>query len=274
MYSALILTLNEEKALPDCLRSLGGCDDVVVLDSGSADATAAMAREAGARVFTRPFDTFAGQRNHAQARIPFRHPWVLHLDADERMTPGLDRECRAAAQGTGPDGYRIAPKMMFEGRWIRHCTDFPAFQARFVRAPGFRFVQAGHGQREDPSMRMENMRESYLHDLSVYGRDAWLRKHRGYAAAEALALREPSPDGSIGRLFSGDRLVRRRALKRLSYGLPMRPALRFIYQYGLRGGFLDGRQGLDYCLLLARYEGFVAEETDKLKGRPAPGSQQ
>lgn len=272
MYSALILTLNEEKALPDCLSSLRCCDDVVVLDSGSADRTAAMAREAGARVFTRPFDTFAGQRNHAQGTIPFWHQWVLHLDADERMTPELDRECRTAAGRSGPDGYRIAPKMIFEGRWIPHCTDYPAFQARFVRAPGFRFVQAGHGQREDPSMRMENMGENYLHDLSIYGRDAWIQKHRGYARAEALALQESSRDGSLGRLFSGDRLVRRRALKRLSFRLPIRPALRFIYQYGLRGGFLDGCQGLDYCLLLARYERFIAEETDKLKARPGQGS--
>jgi glycosyltransferase involved in cell wall biosynthesis len=272
MYSAVILTLNEEKALPDCLRSLECCDDIVLLDSGSADGTVALAREAGARVFTRPFDTFASQRNYAQRAIPFRHPWVLHLDADERMTPGLDRECRAAAGRPGPDGYRIAPKMMFEGRWIPHCTDFPAFQARFVRAPGFLFVQAGHGQREDPSMRMENLRESYLHDLSIFGRDAWLQKHRGYARAEALALREASQDESFGRLFSGDRLVRRRALKRLSFKLPLRPALRFIYQYGLRRGFLDGRQGLDYCLLLARYERFIAEETDKLKCLPGPGS--
>ena len=265
MYSVVILTLNEERALPECLASLAGCDDIVVLDSGSSDRTAEMAKSAGARVFTRPFDTFAGQRNHAQRAIPFRHPWVFHLDADERMTPGLDAECRRLTGREDLDGFRVAPKMIFEGRWIPHCTDYPAYQARFVRAPGFEFVQAGHGQRESPSMRLEDLREGYLHDLSVYGRDAWLAKHRGYARAEAKALSVESDDDDWRRMFSGDRLTRRRALKRLSFRLPLRPALRFAYQYGLRLGFLDGGPGLRYCLLLARYERFISEEIKRLK---------
>jgi glycosyltransferase involved in cell wall biosynthesis len=268
MFSTLILTLNEEKALPGCLASLAGCDDVVVLDSGSTDGTVAMARAAGARVFTRAFDTFSGQRNHGQRQIEFRNPWVFHLDADERMTPGLARECGAAAARTDLDGFRVAPKMLFEGRWIPHCTDYPAFQARFVRAPQFEFVQVGHGQRESPSMRMENLREGYLHDLSIYGRQAWLAKHRGYARAEAAALAGSPSAAAWGKLLSADPLVRRRALKRLSFGLPFRPAFRLLYQYVLRRGFLDGSQGLRYCLLLARYEGFISEEMAKLRAHP------
>src|SRR5262245_55130344 len=95
-YSVLILTLNEERDLPRCLASVSACDDVVVLDSGSTDQTTAQARAAGAQVFTRTFDNFAGQRNHAQREIPFRHRWVFHLDADEQFTPELDAECRLA----------------------------------------------------------------------------------------------------------------------------------------------------------------------------------
>jgi glycosyltransferase involved in cell wall biosynthesis len=272
MYSVVILTLNEELALPACLASVRSCDDVVVLDSGSKDSTASLALGAGCRVFTRPFDTFAGQRNFAQSQIPFRHPWVFHLDADERMTAELNAECREAAARTDLDGFRVAPRMIFESRWVRHCTDFPAYQARFVRAPQFEFSQAGHGQRESPLMKMENLRQNYLHDISIYGRAAWIEKHRGYARAEAAALRQQSEDDSIGRLFAGNTLVRRRALKRLSFRLPMRPTLRFLYQYGLRGGFLDGRQGLDYCRLLARYEGFIAEEIENLKAADRAGT--
>jgi glycosyltransferase involved in cell wall biosynthesis len=265
MYSVVILTLNEEVALPSCLASLKGCDDIVVLDSGSVDRTAEIARAAGARVFTRPFDDFAGQRNYAQRSIGFRHPWVFHLDADERMTPELDAECRRAAGRSDLDGFRVAPKMMFEGKWVRHCSDYPAFQARFVRAPRFAFVQVGHGQRESPEMVLENLREGYLHDISIYGVDAWLAKHRRYAADEARAQASGSADASWSRLFSPDRLTRRRALKRLSFALPCRPALRFVYQYILRGGFLDGAKGLRYCTLLARYEGFISAEMRRLK---------
>src|SRR5580693_623169 len=192
MYSVVILTLNEERALPACLASIKGCNDIVLLDSGSTDGTAALAKEAGARVFSRPFDTFAGQRNYAQREIGFRNPWVFHLDADERMTPELDNECRVASARADLDGFRVAPRMFFEGRWVRHCTDYPAYQARFVRAPAFEFIQVGHGQRESPSMTLENMRESYLHDMSIYGVDAWLTKHRRYAKAEAKALLDAS----------------------------------------------------------------------------------
>jgi glycosyltransferase involved in cell wall biosynthesis len=270
MFSVLILTLNEEKALPGCLASLGGCDDVVVLDSGSTDATASMAEAAGARVFSRPFDTFAGQHNHAQRAIAFRHPWVFHLDADERMTPELVAECRAAAFRTDLDGFRAAPKMMFEGRWIRHCTDYPAYQARFVRAPSFAFIQVGHGQREAPGMRVENLREGYLHEISIYGEHAWLEKHRRYARAEAALSVQSTGVGPAG-LLSRDPVRRRRALKRLSFVFPFRPALRFVYQYVLRGGFLDGVQGYRYCRLLQRYEGFIEAEIVKLKEASAPG---
>jgi glycosyltransferase involved in cell wall biosynthesis len=265
MYSVVILTLNEELALPACLASLAGCDDIVVLDSGSNDRTAEIATAAGARVFTHPFATFADQRNYAQRNINFRHPWVFHLDADERMTPGLATECGQAAARAQPDGFRVSPKMLFEGRWIPHCTDFPAFQARFVQAPRFEFVQVGHGQRESPQMEVGNLQECYLHDMSIYGEEAWLHKHRRYARAEAMAFAAGPAKVSWSQLLSADPLLRRRALKRLSFKLPFRPAFRFAYQYGLRLGFLDGRPGLRYCLLLARYEGFISAEIKRLK---------
>jgi glycosyltransferase involved in cell wall biosynthesis len=265
MFSILILTFNEERSLPRCLATARGCDDVVVLDSGSTDRTVEIARAAGARVFTRPFDDFAGQRNHAQREIPFRHPWVFHLDADESMTPELGAECRTAALRRDVDGFFVAPKMIFRGRWIPRCTDYPADQARFVRAPEFGFVQAGHGQREAPAMRLGRLASNYLHHLDVDDEEAWLAKHRRYAAAEAAA-HFAAADGVAWRdLVAGDRRRRRRALKQLSYGFPGRPALRFLYQYALRGGFIEGRPGLRYCRLLARYEGFAADALHRLR---------
>lgn len=259
-FSVLILTLDEERDLPHCLASVRDCDDVVVLDSGSTDRTTAIAASAGARVFTRAFDNFGGQRNHAQRTIPFRHPWVFHLDADEQMTPELTVECHAAAARTDLDGFLVAPKMMFQGRWIPHCTDYPAYQARFVRAPQFEFIQVGHGQREAPHMRLDRLRENYLHDLSSGGEEEWLAKHRRYARAEAEQFRHERAPMAWRDLVAREPLRRRRALKRASYSLPFRPALRFFYQYVLRRGFLDGRPGLRYCQLLAAYESLAVAE--------------
>ena len=268
MFSVLILTLNEERDLPGCLESVRECDDVVVLDSGSTDRTAELATTAGASFFTRPFDDFAQQRNHAQRSIPFRHRWVFHLDADERMTPELIAECKAVAHRADVDGYYVAPKMMFQAQWIPHCTDYPAYQARYVRAPEFTFIQVGHGQREALHMRMARLKANYLHDLSAGGEGEWLARHRHYALAEACRHIREFGTVPLGDFFARDKLLRRRALKHWSYSLPFRPALRFIYQYFLRLGILDGRPGLRYCQLLARYEGFTVAELRRLRAGP------
>jgi glycosyltransferase involved in cell wall biosynthesis len=244
---------------------VAGCEDVVVLDSGSTDGTVSVARAAGARVFFRPFDNFASQRNYAQREIPFRHPWIFHLDADERMTPELAGECAEAARRDQVDGYYAAPKMTFLGRWIPHCTDYPAWQARFVRAPAFEFVEVGHGQREGPNLRLGRLRGSYWHDLSSGGEAEWLEKHRRYALAEASEHLRSRQAVRWSDLWARESLRRRRCLKSLSYSLPLRPVLRFAYQYFLQRGFLDGRPGLRYCRLLAQYEAFTAKELRRLR---------
>ena len=92
-----------------------------------------------------------------------------------------------------------------------------------------------------------------------------MAKHRRYAKAEAIAYLATREHLGIGALFSTQKLVRRRALKELSYRMPFRPFLRFVYQYVLRRGFLDGGAGLRYCLLLSRYEGFASEEIRALR---------
>jgi glycosyltransferase involved in cell wall biosynthesis len=276
MISVVILTLNEEANLPACLASTVGCDDVVILDSGSTDATVEIARSAGARVFINRFENFAQQRNHALEAIPFRHEWVFHLDADEILTPALIAECAAFASSPAAsvlDGAFVAPRMIFHGQWIPHCTDYPAWQARFVHARCFRFIEAGHGQREAPGMRLAKLRHSYDHDLSSQPEADIRAKHIRYARAEAAAFMATRRTLSAlwTALNSGDPLIRRRALKEASYHLPARGILRFIYQYVLRGGFLDGAAGFAYCRLLAAYEKAIAGEIRRLKATPPMG---
>jgi len=265
--SVVILTLNEESQLPACLASVAGIDDIVVLDSGSTDRTAEIAAAAGARVVTNRFVDFATQRNFAHDRIPFRHPWVFHLDADELMTPELLAECAALPVDAPLDGFYVAPRMMFHGRWLRRCTDYPAWQARCVRPSTFRFIEVGHGQREAPNMRMGFLRGSYIHDISVHNIDEWETKHRSYAKKEAInSFTERQTVGDVLRApFPRTTLERRRALKHLSYVLPFRPQFRFLYQYILRGGFLDGAGSFHYCRLLARYEKYAAEEIARVR---------
>lgn len=271
MFSVVILTLNEAHNLPACLASLADAQDVHVLDSGSTDATARLATEAGATVSVNPFENFAQQRNHAHARLRFRHPWVFHLDADERMTPALLAELQAVAaeqvRRRTADGFWVAPRMLWQGRWVPHCTDYPAWQARFCHVPTFRFVEKGHGQREAEGLRLGYLKTNYEHDMSASGTGHWLEKHRRYARREAEAWLASAPPAreALRTLFRPDALARRRALKNLSYHLPARPFARFFYQYVLRGGFLDGQAGWRYCRLLARYEQFAATELRRLR---------
>ncbi|MBP7141499.1 MAG: glycosyltransferase family 2 protein [Opitutaceae bacterium] len=265
MFSVVILTLNAEATLPGCLASVRGCDDILVLDSGSTDRTPEIARSHGVRWLTHPFESFSLQRTFADRHGGCRHPWAFHLDADEEFTPELFSECLNWGDPGHLDGARAAPRMMYGKKWIRFSTDYPVPQARLVHRGRFRWIQAGHGQQESPDMRMGRLRSDYVHHFMAHGEGDWLRKHRTYARLEAEQHLSTPAGGVMEGLFSGDRIRRRRALKRLSYHLPFRPSLRLLYQYVLRGGFLDGAHGWRYCRLLARYEAFASEALREMK---------
>jgi glycosyltransferase involved in cell wall biosynthesis len=270
-FSTLILANNEAENLPRCLGALAGCDDIVVVDDYSTDTTREVAERLGARVVQRRFDTFAGQRNWALDTVPFEHEWVLHLDADEVVTPALLAEIERTIEHTPYLAFRIPSKMMFLGRWLRHAATYPAYQVRLGRNPGLRFVQVGHGQREDlEPARIGTLREPYLHHAFSKGLEKWFAKHNRYSTQEAEEairhLREGRPDW-WGPVALGDPVRRRRALKELSFRLPCRPSLRFLYMYVLRRGFLDGVPGLLYCRMLAAYERMIVWKMREIRRR-------
>lgn len=274
--SVLILTLNEEVNLEACVAALAGCDDVVVLDSFSSDGTAALAERLGARVYQRRFDNFAGQRNYALEHIPFQYDWVLHLDADEIVTPALRAEIqRVIAEGRF-DAFRIPSKMMFFGRWLRYSGLYPSYQVRLGHRERLRFRQVGHGQREDlPPERVGTLEAAYLHYSFAKGLSDWVDKHNRYASDEARETVRALADRrgvDWGGLLAPDAMRRRRALKGLSVRLPFRPSLRFLYMYVVRLGFLDGHAGLTYCRLLAFYEYLIVLKTRELRTGQAPAA--
>jgi glycosyltransferase involved in cell wall biosynthesis len=135
--SAVVITKDEEARLPAALESVGFCDEVVVVDSGSTDRTLEIAKAAGARVLVNaPWPGFVAQRNVAVEAA--RHDWVLALDADERVTPTLREEIRALrARGFDRAGYRIPRAAFYLGRWIRATDWYPDPQIRlFDRTRG------------------------------------------------------------------------------------------------------------------------------------------
>ena len=264
--SILLLTLNEEKNLPPCLEAIRWCDDVVVVDSCSSDATVRIARDGGARVVQRPFTNFADQRNFALDTIDFRHDWILHLDADEIVTPEMRSEIERLAEAPPFDAYRVAGKLMLGEHWLRFAGMYPVYQVRLTRRGSFRFIQVGHGQREPEGWRIGVLHEGYRHYAFSKGVDDWIERHHRYAADEAT-LAVQTKGAPLSSLFRGDRVERRRAAKLLSYRLPFRPVLRFLSIYILRLGFLDGGPGYRYARLLAFYESLIDRKVRDLRSQ-------
>lgn len=273
--SVLVLTRNEAANLPGCLESVRWCDDVVVLDSLSTDSTQQVARQHGARLVESEFDDFAGQRNFAIDTIAFKHPWVFHLDADERFTADLHEECMRAVAKDECSGFLVPSKMILWGRWLKHAAAYPVYQMRLMKLGEVRFRQHGHGQREFEARRgIGRLSSPYLHNAFSKGMHEWLERHNQYSTLEAraaLAQLESARPGCRG-LLSLDPTTRRRALKDVSLRLPLRPCLKFAYLYFLRMGFLDGREGLTYCALQSIYEYMICLKQRELARRRAGGS--
>lgn len=262
--SIFIQTLNEEQNLPGLLESVSWADDIVVLDSLSSDRTREISEAAGARWFERAYDGRGNHQNWAMEHIEFKHRWVFYLDADERMTPELRAEIEsiAAAWESGemsieksdPVAYYCGRKNIYKGRWLKHAMP-PGNIMRFFQPPHIRFARLAN-----PAPTVDGeigyLREHFIHNNFSKGLAEWFERHNRYSTYEAKETIKALADQPVrlGNLFSGDRNTRRLELKNLSFRMPGRPYLKFLYMYLLQRGFLDGGAGLTYCTLQAIYE--------------------
>jgi glycosyltransferase involved in cell wall biosynthesis len=267
--SVVVITRNEEANIARCLKALAWCDDVVVIDDHSEDATVSLARMHGARVLEHRFESFASQRNWALDNASLRHPWALMLDADEVVTPELRSQIEVSLPAAGREvvGYRMCRKTMLFGRWLKHSDDFPVWLVRLIRVGNFQFEDSGHGEVPVPSNAgpFGTLSVPFLHYPFEKGLDDWIQRHNRYSTHEAtLELVETNVDVWKG-LWTQDRAVRRRTLRHLSRRLPCRAALRFLYQYVIKRGFLDGSAGLTFSWLMAVYEGFIVLKRRELE---------
>ena len=265
--SILILTLNEESNLPECIRSVNWSDDIVVLDSFSSDRTVKIAEEMGARVVQRRFDNWSAHQNWALEHIPFKYPWVFYLDADERVTDDLKEELLAIARDSmrPPVAYYCGRRNMFMGRWIKHAMP-PGMIMRFFRPSSVRF------QRLVNPVPVIDGPHGYLSGMLIHynfskGISEWIDKHNRYSQLEAqegmrlIHQREANEPG----LLTADPALRRRALKNLSFKLPWRPLIKFLYFYVWQRGCLDGKPGFTYCVLQAFYEYMIVVKMRELE---------
>ena len=274
MISVLILTRNEEQDLPGCLDSVAWCDDVHILDSESTDATVDIARQRGATVTTRRFDSYAAQRNAAM-QLPFRHEWVLVLDADERPTPQLCAEMppAIALAPANVSGFRIRRRDFLWGTWLKHAQLTPYY---------VRLLRVGHAQYTrdinevvEVDGEIRELNSPFDHLAFSKGITHWMAKHNVYSSKEAelLADGKATRGASLYRaLFAGNFHERRVAQKAIFYELPARPLIKWCYMMFVRGAILDGSAGVMYATLHSFYEFLIEVKCRELirsrEGKP------
>lgn len=237
--TAIVLTLDEAEHLPGCLATLGFADALVVVDSGSRDATPAIAAAGGARVVQHPFENYSRQRQFALSQAATR--WVLFVDADERVPPALAGAVRAAvdaaarAGASAPAGYWLPRANHFWGRRLRGGGWWPDLQLRLLDRDRARYdpERAVHevAQLDGPAGRLE----APLVHLNYASWSEFRAKQRAYADLDARR-----------RTAEGWRFRARQYV-----GQPLRVFLdRFVRQQGWR----DGALGLALAAHMAWYE--------------------
>jgi glycosyltransferase involved in cell wall biosynthesis len=273
--SIFIQTLNEEQNLPGLLESVSWADDIVVLDSLSTDRTREISEAAGARWFERAYDGRGNHQNWAMEHIDFKHRWVFYLDADERMTPELRAEIEKIAsdwesgtrsvENNDPVAYYGGRKNIYRGKWIRHAMP-PGNIMRFFQPPKIRFARDANPV-SIVDGKIGYLNEHFIHYNFSKGIREWIERHNRYSTYEANETMKALANNPVklANLFSSDRNTRRLELKNISFRMPCRPMLKFVYMYVIGRGFLDGRAGWTYCRLQAMYEYMIVLKVRELK---------
>ena len=231
--SVVVVTLNEEERIRECLDSVAWADEIIVVDAESQDKTAAIARETTDHVIVRPWPGFAAQKNFGLGHATGE--WILSLDADETVSPALRAEITAVLErGGGADGYSVPRRNVFWGRWVRHGGLYPDWQVRLFRRGKGRFVERA-------------VHESVTVDGAVARLSGHL-EHRSYRdVGDFLARADRYTSLAADEWVAAGRPSRRLV------DMVARPIGRFLSMYVARAGFLDGWRGFLLATLYAYY---------------------
>jgi glycosyltransferase involved in cell wall biosynthesis len=226
--SVVLITLNEAANLPRTLKSVSWAQEIVVVDSGSTDATVEIAWAAGARVFEDTWKGFAAQKNSAIAHASGQ--WVLSLDADEEVSPELAREIQTLLAGDPTfSAYRIPRLNHFLGRPLRHGGYWPDPKLRLFCSGAARFAERPVHETMETAGPVETLKNPLLHRCYPTLED-YIEHMNRYSSVAAQMLVD---SGRAPRSFPA-----------LVWSALLNPAATFIYNYVVRLGFLDGREGL------------------------------
>ena len=231
--SAIVITKDSERTIRRCIESLRWAAQIVVVDSGSTDATPDICRELGAEVYATPdWPGYGPQKNRALGHAG--GDWVLSIDSDEWITPALRAEIeRTIVAADARPGYAIPRRSSFCGRYMRHSGWWPDYVVRLFRRDAGRFTDDRAHERLVVEGRIGRLREPVMHE-AITDLHQMLAKMNGYSSASAHMKAEGGKRAGL--------------LTAILHG-----AWAFFRTYIVRRGFLDGREG--FILAVANAEG-------------------
>jgi glycosyltransferase involved in cell wall biosynthesis/carbonic anhydrase/acetyltransferase-like protein (isoleucine patch superfamily) len=268
---------NEELNLPHTLASvMEWADKVWVVDSGSTDKTCEIARAAGAEVVEQTWLGYAKQKNWALNNLDIKSEWIYLLDADETILPKLkDELCAIAARPAievSQSAFNINRYFIFLGKRIRHCGYYPSWNVRF-----FKHGKAFYEDRDVHEHMIVDGKigklKGHMEHYDRRGLECYLEKHNLYSTLEAKEIIiQPEKSGiTIEGKFFGNVQERRRWIKHNIYPrLPVKWFFRFFWMYIFRLGFLDGVNGVRFCLFISTYEIFISLKMIEYKKKLTP----
>jgi glycosyltransferase involved in cell wall biosynthesis len=232
--SILLPTFNSAATVRETLESVKWADEILVVDSFSTDKTLEICQEYGARIIQHEYINSARQKNWAAPQC--RHEWVLQIDTDETLEPGVRQEIEAAlASGAeSVQAFRLPRKNHVLGSWMRHAGIYPDYQTRLFRRDHGRWIE----REVHAHLQVPGEARTLKYHIMHYGMPNLSKQIRNldrYTRYEADEMRKQ------GIRFGWSRLI-------------LRPWLIFLYRYVLLKGFLEGWRGLIVCSYIGIYD--------------------
>jgi glycosyltransferase involved in cell wall biosynthesis len=254
--SAVIFTKNEESNIQQCIASLEGFSEIVVIDSVSTDSTKYLAKQAGAKVIDFVWNgKYPKKRQWCLDEVDYQNKWILFIDADERVPQSLKSELSAFfndpgkefSAGSIPIDYYFSGKRLKYGQRPRKITLIQVGHVAYAEVDDLSAI--GMGELEGHYQPTVNGKVAKFKSRIIHHDNdpisSWMRRHINYANWEAHLLVNPDVkdvvDTSKGSLVA------------LFHKLPLRPLVFFLYSYIYKRGFLDGRAGFDYAFAKSWY---------------------
>ncbi len=233
--SLVMITKNEEKNLAKSLDSVKDLvNEIVILDSGSADNTVEIAKQYGAKIFTRNFDNFSNQKNYALSLAS--NEWVLHLDADEYLSDELKEEIKkniCDVDSVDYDGFYLTRTNFFLGRQMKHSGMAKEFRLRLAKKILSQYTGGVVHERLEVKGKIGYLKNIFYHN-SFPNLDNYFKKFDQYTTLDARKRYDENKKFHITDIL-------------------FRPVLGFIKPYILKAGFLDGLEGFIWAVLSSYY---------------------